>query len=142
MTRTKNTTESHLRKRRSTFQKSMDDLENSNVPLKRSNIIEMMHDQGYPDYTIDKYYVDWAYIARENTFVRSLTEGAYSKIIQDIYSKLLEYLELVSDWQKNPPKIYRQTAESRKSGEDPRVTRSVAITISPIVIANLGLKIQ
>lgn len=83
MARKKDTTESHLRKRRSTFQKAMDDLENSGMPFKRRQIIETMHSQGYPDYTIDKYYADLAYMSRENTFVRSLTdEGAYSRHIQ------------------------------------------------------------
>lgn len=142
MARTKDTTDSDLRKRRSMFQQAMSDFENSGIPFKRKHIIEIMRKGDYPDYNTDKYYSDWGYVAKENTFVRSLTEGAYSRYVQDIYSKLLEYQEQLSDWQKEPPKIYRQTIESLKQSDgNPRVTRTIVTTVSPIVISNLGLQI-
>lgn len=59
MARKKDTTESHLRKRRSTFQKAMDDLENSSTPFKRRQIIETMHSQGYPDILLTSIMQIW-----------------------------------------------------------------------------------
>src|SRR5437879_11464194 len=135
MARTKGTKNDDLQERRGVCEEIIDQMFMKNIPLKRANVIDLMGRSGYPHYNHKHYYTDSEHYAKQDTFVRSLTEGTFSRYIRDMMEALDAMKEDVMDWRENPPQtITQEFEENPDPKKDPILIGSKVETISRLTI--------